>query len=77
MASSRLKTEDKCLESDHWQLEEPIQMIEQKPMDTFIMIKSTNKHNTELQRTFPGTKDNCEFSTGCIFPHKAQNTLKP
>ena len=31
-----------------------------------------NKHNAELQRTDPGTKDTGEFSTGRrIFPHNA------
>ena len=35
-----------------------------------------NKHNAELQRADPHTKDTGQLSTtGCIFPHNSQNEL--
>ena len=37
-----------------------------------------NKHNAELQRADPGTKDVGQYSTrtqGRIFPHNAQNGI--
>ena len=51
-------------------------LMSKKGDDNLMSKKDDDKHNAELQRADPGTKDTGHFSTrGSIFPHDAQNRL--